>query len=304
MFGFLKKGISKIKAAFSKTRAVIGDRIRSLFGAKIDEETFEMLEQVLFEADLGAKLAMELVEETRKKASWGGDQTAESVISHIKERALTLLTEKPAKESAFGHPHILLMVGVNGTGKTTTTAKLALKYKKEGKKVLLAAADTFRAAAIDQLSIWAERIGVDIVKGAPGGDPAAVIFDALSKATAKGYDLVIADTAGRLQSKTDLMHELEKALRVCKKVIPDAPHETYLVLDATTGQNAIDQAKIFNQYVPLSGLVVTKLDGSAKGGILLSIYHQMHIPVKYIGIGEKEDDLVPFDPVEYVDSLF
>ena len=199
---------------------------------------------------------------------------------------------------------MILVVGVNGSGKTTSCAKLSRLFQQDKKKVMLAAADTFRAAAIEQLDIWSQRLKIDCVKGKPGGDPSAVIFDALTAAKARQTDVVIADTAGRLQSKTELMEELAKITRVTKKVIPEAPHEIYLVLDATTGQNALDQAKIFNEFTPLTGLILTKLDGSAKGGIILSIYHRMGIPIRYIGIGEKEDDFIPFDPESYVDALF
>ena len=201
-------------------------------------------------------------------------------------------------------PRVLLIVGVNGSGKTTSIAKLARAYQSEGKKVLLAAGDTFRAAAIEQLSTWSERLGVDIIKSKPGADPSAVAFDALTAAQARDCDIVLIDTAGRLQNKVDLMQELEKIKRVCQKVIPSAPHETLLVLDATTGQNAIDQATLFHQVTPLSGIILAKLDGSAKGGIILSIYQKLKIPVLWVGTGEGPDDLEPFDPATYADSLF
>ena len=199
---------------------------------------------------------------------------------------------------------VILVVGVNGSGKTTSSAKLARLYQQKGEKVLLAAGDTYRAAAIEQLSLWAERLKIDCIKGMQGGDPSAILFDALTAAKARGHSVVIADTAGRLQSKQDLMQELSKIERVLKKVVPDAPHETFLVLDATTGQNAIDQAKVFHSFVPLTGLILTKLDGSAKGGIVLSIYHQMGIPIRYMGIGEKAEDFIPFNQDEYIEALF
>ena len=201
-------------------------------------------------------------------------------------------------------PYVFLIVGVNGSGKTTSIAKLAKHFQSEGKKVLLAAGDTFRAAAIEQLATWAERLQMDIIKSKPGSDPSAVAFDALTAAKARGFDVVFIDTAGRLQNKTDLMQELEKIRRVCSKVVPTAPHETLLVLDATTGQNAIDQAKVFHAVTPLNGIVLAKLDGSAKGGIILSIYQDLGIPVRWVGTGEKADDLEPFDPIAYADSLF
>ncbi len=304
MFGFFKKGFSKLRDAFRKTRALLGDKIGALFGKPMDEATFEELERILYEADVGSECAIEFAEATRTFARKNPNIQTADIITFLKQKAINLLGKNPDVLPKKGHPHVILVVGVNGSGKTTSCAKLAKRYAQEGKKVLLAAGDTFRAAAIEQLTIWSERIGVDIVKGQPGGDPSAVIYDALLKGTAKDYDVIIADTAGRLQSKTDLMHELGKIDRVVKKHIPDAPHETLLVLDATTGQNAIDQANIFNQFTPLTGLVLTKLDGSAKGGIILSIYHQMGIPVSFIGIGEKEDDLIVFNKEEYVDSLF
>ena len=199
---------------------------------------------------------------------------------------------------------VLWIVGVNGVGKTTTIGKMSARYHKEGKKVLLAAADTFRAAASEQLTIWAERTGADIVKHAEGADPAAVAFDAVSAAKARGADVVLIDTAGRLQTKVNLMEELAKISRVVKKVIPDAPHQTLLVLDATTGQNAVSQAKNFGEIVPLTGVVLTKLDGTAKGGVVLSIYEELHVPVKWIGLGEREDDLERFNAKDFAKALF
>lgn len=210
--------------------------------------------------------------------------------------------EKDLKE--VHHPEVILVVGVNGVGKTTTIGKMSARYHKEGKKVLLAAADTFRAAASEQLTIWAERTGADIVKHAEGADPAAVAFDAVSAAKARGADVVLIDTAGRLQTKVNLMEELAKISRVVKKVIPDAPHQTLLVLDATTGQNAVSQAKNFGEIVPLTGVVLTKLDGTAKGGVVLSIYEELHVPVKWIGLGEREDDLERFNAKDFAKALF
>lgn len=201
-------------------------------------------------------------------------------------------------------PLVILVVGVNGSGKTTSIAKLAKKYREEGKRVLLCAADTFRAAAIEQLDTWATRLGIEIVKSQPKADPSAVVFDALSAAKARGIEVVIVDTAGRLQNKLDLMHELEKIVRTSSKLVANSPHETLLVLDATTGQNAIDQASVFNQFTPLTGIILAKLDGSAKGGIVLPIYQELGIPVRYVGTGEQEEDFVLFDPKAYVDGLF
>jgi len=307
VFGLLKSGLSKIRHAFSRTRSVLGEKVRDLFGKPLDDGTLDQLEQILYEADLGSALAAEFVEHvrrfSRKHPGCKGKELTEAMKDHAKE----ILKKPPlvtGKTPAAGSPQMILVVGVNGSGKTTSCAKLAHIFKQEKKKVLLAAADTFRAAATLQLDIWSQRLKIDCVKGKPGGDPSAVIFDALTAAKARNIDVVIADTAGRLQSKTELMEELAKITRVTQKVLPEAPHEIYLILDATTGQNAVDQAKIFNQFTPLTGLILTKLDGSAKGGIILSIFHQMGIPIRYIGIGEKEDDLVPFDPDSYVDALF
>ena len=215
-----------------------------------------------------------------------------------------MLRSHGKEERELHHPEVYLIVGVNGVGKTTTIGKLSSQMRKEGKKVLLAAADTFRAAASEQLTIWAERTGADIVKHAEGADPAAVAFDAVSAAKARGADVVLIDTAGRLQTKVNLMEELKKISRVVKKVIPDAPHQTLLVLDATTGQNAVSQAKSFSEIVPLTGVVLTKLDGTAKGGVVLSITEELHVPVEYVGLGEREDDLQKFDPDDFARALF
>lgn len=301
MFGLLKSGFNKIRKAFSKTRSMLGDKIRTLFKGPLDEETLDQLDQILYEADLGSTLATEFVEYVR---SYG--KKYNHPIDAMKAYAEDILHHPPHVQGkeVTSSPKVILVVGVNGSGKTTSCAKLASLYKQDGKKVMLAAGDTFRAAAIDQLVTWSERLKLDCIKGKPGGDPSAVIFDTLSAAKARGHDVVIADTAGRLQSKTDLMAELAKIKRVIEKIVPEAPHEIYLVLDATTGQNSLDQAKIFNEFTPLTGLILTKLDGSAKGGIILSIYHQMGIPIRYIGIGEGADDFLPFSPKPYIDALF
>ncbi|MEM7174987.1 MAG: signal recognition particle-docking protein FtsY [Chlamydiota bacterium] len=307
MFGLIKSGFSKIKRAFAKTRLLLGDKIRAVFAEPLNEETLDKLEQILFEADLGSKVALEAVAAMRRFARSHPEATTDAFITEMKRFARDLLATPPqvtAKQSAADTPHVILIVGVNGSGKTTTAAKLAHHHKEKKQRTLLVAGDTFRAAAIDQLSGWADKLAIDCVKGAPGGDPSAVIFDALTAAKQRQLNIVIADTAGRLQSKTALMEELAKINRVCTKVISDAPHDTFLVLDATTGQNAIDQAKTFHAFTPLTGLIITKLDGSAKGGIVLSIYRELGIPVRYIGIGEKATDLIPFDRESYIDALF
>jgi fused signal recognition particle receptor len=307
MFNLLKSGYQKIKGALSKTRLALSQRIQALFGKPWSDETFDELEQILFEADLGTQCAADFVNHLRSRLRTRPTQDINEIIKILHDYTLSILTtNEPIKTRPLvsGNPAVFLIVGVNGSGKTTSIAKLAKQMQKEGKKVLLAAADTFRAAAIEQLSSWAERLNVDIVKSKSGSDPSAVVFDALTAAKARGVDVVLIDTAGRLQNKTDLMKELEKIRRVCSKVILESPHETLLVLDATTGQNAIDQAKVFNEATPLTGIVLAKLDGSAKGGIVLSIYRQFAIPVRWVGTGEKADDLEPFDPKSYADSLF
>lgn len=300
MFSFF----SKIKKALAKTRDALSGRISSLFKKPWDEATFEELERILYEADLGSECAIDLVDETKSYLKSNREAKIGDILAFLKEKSLEMLGSTPKVQPKEGHPQVILVVGVNGSGKTTSIAKLAKQQQKEGKTVLLAAGDTFRAAAIEQLATWASRLGCDIIKSTPGGDPAAVAYDAVEAAKARGVDTVIIDTAGRLQNKTDLMKELEKVHRVIKKVIPEAPHETYLVLDATTGQNAVDQAEVFHSFTPLTGIILAKLDGSAKGGIILSIYKKFGIPVRWVGIGEKIDDLEPFDAKEYAEALF
>jgi fused signal recognition particle receptor len=307
MFKFLKTGYEKIKTALSKTRSLLSQRIQALFGKPWNDETFDELEQILFEADLGTKCASSFVEHLRSRLRTKPTNEMEEILKIFHDYTLSILSKRnplEPKTPSAGEPYVYLIVGVNGSGKTTSIAKLAKRFQQEGKKVLLAAGDTFRAAAIEQLSTWADRLGIEIVKSKPGSDPSAVVFDALTAAKARGMEIVLIDTAGRLQNKADLMKELEKVRRVCSKVIPSAPHETLLVLDATTGQNAIDQAQVFHDSTPLNGILLAKLDGSAKGGIVLSIYQQLGIPVLWVGTGEKADDLEPFDPVAYADSLF
>jgi fused signal recognition particle receptor len=307
MLGFLKTGFQKVKNALAKTRSFLGSQLRSLFKNPWSEESIEQLEQILYEADLGSACSLAFAEKVQKLMRQNPNRSTEEILEQIRRFSMEILNA-PAKvlpkEPKAGEPLIILIVGVNGSGKTTSIAKLAQQFHSEGKKILLAAGDTFRAAAIDQLATWAERLKIEIVKTKPGGDPSAVVFDALTAAKARGIDVVIIDTAGRLQNKTDLMNELAKIRRVSTKVIPDAPHETLLVLDATTGQNAIDQAVTFNEYTPLTGLILTKLDGSAKGGIILSIYEKLGIPVRWIGVGEGAEDLLPFDAESYVTALF
>lgn len=307
MFKFFKERLSKIQQALSRTRAAISGRIASLFGKEWNEETLEQLEQIFYEADLGSEVSIELVNKTRSYLKKHKEATSENILEFLRSKSLEMLDICPKvfpKTQKQGEPRIILIVGVNGSGKTTSIAKIANQLQKKNKNVMLAAGDTFRAAAIDQLAMWAGRLKIPIVKSSPGGDPAAVAFDAITSAKARGVHTLLIDTAGRLQNKTDLMRELEKVVRVIQKVCPEAPHETLLVLDATTGQNAVDQAEVFNSFTPLTGLILTKLDGSAKGGIVLSIYHKLGIPVNYVGVGENVDDLMPFDKDSYLDALF
>ncbi len=290
----------------ARTRGGFVARLGKLFAKKtIDEEVLEELEQVLFEADIGPKTAERLFSVIKK--SLKKDELADpaAIWSRIREESATILSvDSPAVDFSAHKPFVLLTIGVNGVGKTTTIGKLAAKLSREGKKVLLAAGDTFRAAAVEQLEIWGDRSGADVVKGKSGGDPSSVIFDAIRKGADGGYDVVIADTAGRLHTKKELMDELKKVGRVCEKALPGAPHETWLVLDSTTGQNAIQQAQLFKEAMNITGIVLTKLDGTAKGGVILGICDEMKVPVRYIGIGEQVDDLRVFDPEAFVAALY
>lgn len=289
MFGFFKK----ILSPFAK-------KIRALFSKPVDDAAFEHLEQIFFEADLGAEMAAELTDKIRGLYKKTPDIATDEILSFVKAELLKCIISRAPIQAK---PLVILLVGVNGSGKTTSLAKLASHYVKEGKKVLIAAGDTFRAAAVDQLETWSKRVGVDFVKSMPNSDPSGVAFDAVAAAKARAIDVVLIDTAGRLQTKTELMHELAKVRRVCQKQIPDAPHETLLVIDATIGQNAIDQARTFHEYTPLTGIVLTKLDGSAKGGIAIAIQKQLQIPIQWVGTGERAEDLERFDPESYVSAL-
>ncbi|MGH2613293.1 MAG: signal recognition particle-docking protein FtsY [Rhabdochlamydiaceae bacterium] len=300
MFGFFKK----IKSALTKTRSFLGSRLKLLFGSPLTEEAYEKLEQILYEADIGSIVTEDLITEVKKFLKYHPHAKPEEIIAQMEKYAEKILSAPPKISPKQGHPQVILIVGINGSGKTTSIAKLAAHFKGEGKKVLVAAADTFRAGAIDQLILWSEKLGIEIVKAQPGSDPSSVAFDALTAASKRNLDIVLIDTAGRLQNKTDLMQELEKIRRVCTKVILESPHEVLLVLDATTGQNAVEQAKIFNQYTPLTGIILTKLDGSAKGGVVLPIYKELGIPIQWVGVGEKMDDLIPFDQKSYLSGLF
>ncbi len=296
----------RIREGLKKTRSGIMGRLESLFSRNIfDDNFFEELEEVLIGADVGVETTLEMVEKLRRLVREERPGEADRVVEMLKGLMLEVLGEESSGLNlAAEKPTVILVLGVNGVGKTTTIGKLAGRLRAENKKVLVAAGDTFRAAAIEQLETWANRAGADLVKHQQGADPSAVLFDALSAARARGSDVVICDTAGRLHNKTNLMEELRKVRRVVEKALPGAPHEVLLVLDATTGQNALAQARVFNDVAPLTGLVLTKLDGTAKGGILVAVARELNIPVKFIGVGEKMDDLQPFNPTEYVDALF
>jgi fused signal recognition particle receptor len=297
---------SRIKSGLKKTRGGIMGRMESLFSRNaFDEAFYEELEEILVGADVGIKTTTELVEKLRELVRVNKIKEADQVRDILKRLILELF-EKGSGDSGdrSDNPTVILVLGVNGVGKTTTIGKLASRHRQQGKRVLLVAGDTFRAAAIEQLEIWADRAGADIVRHQQGSDPAAVVFDGMSAAKARAADIVLCDTAGRLHNKTNLMDELKKIYRVIEKAMTGAPHEVLLVLDATTGQNALVQARVFNEAVPLTGLVLTKLDGTAKGGIVIAVANELAIPVRYVGVGEGVDDLQAFDPQEYVEALF
>lgn len=296
---------NKIAEGLKKTRDSMMGKVDALLNSftKIDEEFFEELEENLIMADVGAVTSARICEQLRKKVKEEGLSNANDVKAAMKEIIAGML-EGGQELDLENKPAIILVIGVNGVGKTTTIGKLASNLKKDGKKVMLAAADTFRAAAIDQLQIWADRADVDIVKHAEGSDPAAVVFDAVNAGKARNCDVVICDTAGRLHNKKNLMDELAKIARVIDKEAPGCSKEVLLVLDATTGQNALNQAKLFKEAAGLTGIVLTKLDGTARGGVVIGIREELNIPIKYIGVGEQIDDLRPFDAKEFADALF
>jgi len=298
--------MSRLRRGLTKTRDFLNTDIEDLFSGKrqIDDDLLEELEELLITADIGVQTTMDLMDAISRKAS--KIASPEDLKAILKEEIMAIVDTAPATghKDAPPRPKIIMVVGVNGVGKTTTIGKLAARYRREGKKVLIAASDTFRAAAIEQLSIWADRAGADIVKHKDLSDPAAVAFDAVEAAIARGVDIVLVDTAGRLHTKVNLMEELKKIKRSLSKKSADAPHETLLVLDATTGQNALSQARLFDEAIDLSALALTKLDGTAKGGIVVSICSTLNIPLKYVGVGEQIDDLQDFDPRQFVDALF
>lgn len=297
---------SKLFSGLSKTRNYIVEKMRGLDAkeAGLDERFFDEVQEILLEADVGVRISDELVQGLKQRIESMPGMGKEKAISLLKTMIFEILSENvPAPKPVKVKPEIFLIVGVNGGGKTTTAGKLAYRFLKEEKKVLLSAADTFRAAATEQLKILSERTGAEIIMQRDGADPAAVVFDSMRAAKGRGYDYLIIDTAGRLHTKSNLMKELEKIVRVAGREIPGAPHEVLLVIDATTGQNGIFQAKEFLKFAGITGIVLTKLDGTAKGGVALGIFREMNIPIKYIGVGEGMDELVDFSAKEYAEGL-
>jgi fused signal recognition particle receptor len=300
--------LDRMKEAVTRTRENLAERIEDAvsFNKEIDRHTLDELEAVLISADLGTTTTSEVLGKLREKADRKQIRNVDELKRLLKEELLAILksTNNQPVQKVDGTAEVILVVGVNGTGKTTTIGKLAQALRSQGKSVLLCAADTFRAAAIEQLEVWGERTGTEVIRTKPGGDPAAVLYDALQAAGARHTDYLIVDTAGRLHTKTNLMAELEKMRRTAQRIIPGAPHETLLVMDATTGQNGLQQARLFTQSAGVTGIVLSKLDGTAKGGIVVAISRELGLPVRYVGVGEKAGDLLPFDAREFVDSLF
>lgn len=300
--------MNKLKRGLFMTHTEIIDKVKDAFTPElgVSRDVLDALEEGLLGADVGAELTMELMDGVEKEVREGRVRTVDELTAALRNRTRALIPKgRPFElDTTRQKPFVILVVGVNGTGKTTTIAKLARRFRVEGRSVLLAAADTFRAAAIEQLQMWADRVEVPLVKHRSGSDPAAVAHDSVTAAKARGTDVVLIDTAGRLHNKGHLMQELSKVRRVIDRELPGAPHETLLVLDGTTGQNGVSQARAFLEAAQVTGLVVTKLDGTAKGGVILSIMREFEIPVKFIGVGEAMDDLIPFSPDEFVDSLF
>ncbi len=295
----------KLKQGLAKTKKALIENTEALFrGRTVDESLLEELEETLIMADVGPQAATSITTALREKIKQGKALNAGDLTTALKDEIRKMLKDSPKIMCAGEKPYVILTIGVNGVGKTTTIGKLARRFTDHGFSVTLAAGDTFRAAAIEQLEIWAQRAGAQIVKHRSGADPAAVAFDAVASAKAKNVDIVIIDTAGRLHTKSNLMEELKKIKRAISKEVPAAPHEILLVVDATSGQNAINQARIFNEAVGVTGIALTKLDGTAKGGIILAINKELNIPVKLIGVGEAVEDLQDFNPAEFVEALF
>jgi fused signal recognition particle receptor len=304
-----KEGLfARLKQSLSKTRAGFTGKLDNLlFGKKeIDDHLLEELEEILFTSDLGVATTQELIRRVQERVARKELDQPDKLRTALKDeiRRFVDVPEAAHKGPDTGEPLVIMVIGVNGVGKTTTIGKVAHLFKEEGKSVVLVAADTFRAAAIEQLQIWGERVGAEVVKQKEGSDPSAVVFDALSAALSRNVEVVLIDTAGRLHTKSNLMDELEKIYRISGRKLPGAPHEVWLVLDATTGQNAIAQAEIFHKALGITGIILTKLDGTAKGGIVVGICHQLKIPIRFIGLGEKMDDLRPFHASDFVEALF
>ncbi|MGG1633614.1 signal recognition particle-docking protein FtsY [Paenibacillus sp. NRS-1760] len=296
------------KEGLSKTRTAFVEKVEELITRrkKIDEQFYEELEEILIGADVGVNTVMQLIDDLRVEVKKRKIEDASDLQPILSEKLIQLMKgdDHSGLRMAPSGITVILFVGVNGVGKTTTIGKLAHKFKSEGKSVLMAAGDTFRAGAIEQLEVWGQRVGVDVIKQQSGADPAAVMFDAVQAAKQRGVDVLLCDTAGRLQNKTNLMEELNKIFRVIQRELPDAPHEVLLVLDATTGQNALSQAKLFGEKSGVTGLVLTKLDGTAKGGIVIAIRNELSLPVKLVGLGEKMGDLQQFDSEQFIHALF
>ncbi len=302
----MKFSLEKLKSGLFKTKENLLGKISQAVGLhkKIDQELLDELEEILIKSDVGPSTTAKIIEGLKKEATTRKIDDSEKITELLKDQVASILNSGGVCENQLASPHVIMVVGVNGTGKTTSIAKLAKDFKDQGKNVLIAACDTFRAAAGEQLSIWAERVGVELVGSMPNQDPASVAFDAIKAACARGFDVVIADTAGRLHTKVNLMEELKKVKRVMGKALPGAPHEILLVIDATTGQNGLSQVKMFKETVDVTGIFLTKLDGTAKGGIMIAITDEFNIPVKYIGLGEKPDDFQKFDPKWFAEALF
>jgi fused signal recognition particle receptor len=302
----MRERLISFRDTLARTRRAAFGRIATLFGAtEITPDLWDDLEAALIQADVGIATTHALLDRLRARAKSEGILRADQLQAVLKDE-LRLMLSPPERASEFdsARPAVVLIVGTNGSGKTTSIAKLAAHYRHAGRKVLLVAADTFRAAAGEQLDVWAERAGVELIGGQPGADPGSIAFDALQAARARGFDVVLVDTAGRLHTKYNLMQELKKVRSVIAKSLPGAPHETYLVLDGTTGQNALAQARQFKEAVEVTGVIVTKLDGTAKGGMVFAVAHELGLPVRYVGTGEKIGDLSPFDAPAFVDGLF
>ena len=298
----------RLKQGLTKSRETWTGKIGAIFQNRSwDEASLERMEETLIAADVGVRASQKLMDTLRRQSPNGSDDLAKVMTSRLQEAMVQLLQSSsttPKLPPLTVRPWVVIFLGVNGVGKTTTIGKLAAQYQRTGKKVLLVAADTFRAAAIEQLEVWAQGIGVDIVKHRPGADPSAVVFDGIQAAKSRGIDVLLIDTAGRLHTKVHLIEELKKIRRVITREQPDAPHETLLVLDATTGQNGLQQARVFKEAADITGIVLTKLDGTAKGGVIISIQEELGIPVRYIGVGEEVEDLQPFDAETFARALF